>query len=846
MRCLVTAFFSLVVYLVLCVSCAGVGSETEQLFTPTGGGVEATPPSQAVPGYYSGVVPWELDDPQVVNVAVQAQQELAPGDGKMTQSVFTVPFVTPDALSDSSRKSELVDALDFYYGENAEPSEVHGLQLDPREGTAFACYELAMPAECITIGLAWYSLPTEMDAYYIGIGDRAEQRWRWFLGPDDGVLTSALNIDPTGSLLVAVVLDGGYPAELWQLKAGAGEVRGTGLIYEEPVAGHEASRVSSKTVSSFPAVADLKVFAPAMHNQGSMGSCTAFGVNDAAHNIMLNQLYSAEGWDVSLDENLASPMWSYVNSGIPPIGSWDPPCGSNVGRYMSQAFNVLEQIGTATEATVPYYATENCATEFSATASDEAALLQIDDWYYISGSGASIVEQIKAHLADWQMPVVIAMYGLETGFLYYSGGVYHYGGTPGVNGGHAMCIVGYDDDLQAFEVRNSWGSSWGLGGYWWCGYDAVEDLVNEGGRFSAYSMDVSYNPSAASYFLGTGPDYDEEEPNDTLATANPLPNFDFEAYTGAIGQGDDTADFLSFDYSTGTATEFELVFNEGLVVLELELYNQQGSLLATGTGSAGSRSLSGVWSANGTAVLKVVHESGSGTYTLSGEENQPLAPPDNVAATDGTAEAVTITWSVSPNAQYYEVRRAISMDGAYEVLTTTYSTEYVDSNAELWQQYWYAVVAANQEGSSVPSTADSGYRALPAVSAISASDSTYEDRVAVSWEELPGPEAYLLMRSISANGPFQTVGTYSSSPVDDLSASPGLVYYYVVHGVSGELVGPPCAPDAGARAGEPQLDVTDNEQSDDEIAEERQPPIQEDSGDEAGREAPTPPPLKVN
>lgn len=35
----------------------------------------------------------------------------------------------------------------------------------------------------------------------------------------------------------------------------------------------------------------------------------------------------------------------------------------------------------------------------------------------------------------------------------------------GVVGGHAVLAVGYDDASQGFLVRNSWGASWGLGGY---------------------------------------------------------------------------------------------------------------------------------------------------------------------------------------------------------------------------------------------------------------------------------------------------------------------------------------------------------------------------------------------
>ena len=31
-------------------------------------------------------------------------------------------------------------------------------------------------------------------------------------------------------------------------------------------------------------------------------------------------------------------------------------------------------------------------------------------------------------------------------------------------GGHAVLIVGFDDNRQKFKVRNSWGTSWGASG----------------------------------------------------------------------------------------------------------------------------------------------------------------------------------------------------------------------------------------------------------------------------------------------------------------------------------------------------------------------------------------------
>lgn len=53
--------------------------------------------------------------------------------------------------------------------------------------------------------------------------------------------------------------------------------------------------------------------------------------------------------------------------------------------------------------------------------------------------------------------------------------------TETMLGGHAMAIIGYDDNKVigkskgAFEVRNSWGTSWGDKGYCWIPYDYLNN-----------------------------------------------------------------------------------------------------------------------------------------------------------------------------------------------------------------------------------------------------------------------------------------------------------------------------------------------------------------------------------
>jgi hypothetical protein len=47
--------------------------------------------------------------------------------------------------------------------------------------------------------------------------------------------------------------------------------------------------------------------------------------------------------------------------------------------------------------------------------------------------------------------------------------------------GHAVCIISYDDNKYggAYEIMNSWGESWGNGGYTWIAYDTLDNYIRQ-------------------------------------------------------------------------------------------------------------------------------------------------------------------------------------------------------------------------------------------------------------------------------------------------------------------------------------------------------------------------------
>jgi KDEL-tailed cysteine endopeptidase len=79
-----------------------------------------------------------------------------------------------------------------------------------------------------------------------------------------------------------------------------------------------------------------------------------------------------------------------------------------------------------------------------------------------------------------QQPVTIAVQSDQSGFQFYSSGVFT--GTCGTTLNHAVLVYGYDTDpasgLRYWKIKNQWGTGWGEGGY----MRMVRDPSRNGGK----------------------------------------------------------------------------------------------------------------------------------------------------------------------------------------------------------------------------------------------------------------------------------------------------------------------------------------------------------------------------
>jgi len=258
-----------------------------------------------------------------------------------------------------------------------------------------------------------------------------------------------------------------------------------GLVPSDPaeVKGLPAAPVYTDYI---PARVDLSRLVPPVGDQGGVGSCTAWSVGYAARAMYVAWL---EGRDVSKPENVPSPEFIYASTNLKP---GDCEGGSTIVRVMSFLKN-----GAPSMADAPYSDGKMLSAKCVRPSAQESALKR--DFFTDTPSSIdlSTVDQAKAELTQGH-PVVIGVQ-VSRSFMRLPAGVAYEGEWKGYYskkfkesvpkpqqlGGHAITLIGFDDDRQAFKLVNSWGPKWGDRGFGWLSYRAYLDrtIVTE-----AFSM----------------------------------------------------------------------------------------------------------------------------------------------------------------------------------------------------------------------------------------------------------------------------------------------------------------------------------------------------------------------
>ncbi|MBL8991939.1 MAG: C1 family peptidase [Spirochaetia bacterium] len=206
------------------------------------------------------------------------------------------------------------------------------------------------------------------------------------------------------------------------------------------------------SAAALPAQVDLSSNFPPVGNQGNQGSCVGWATGYA---LKTCQEEREEGWNASLKEHEFSPSWVYnqING------------GQDQGALISDALALIVKKGADTLNHFSYsdsdYRKKPDPNSFA-----RAAHFRASRWASLLNDAA----KIKKYLSQGKALVIGIDVYQEFMSLSPARPVYDSIRSGKNYGGHALCVVGYDDSRKAFKVINSWGKTWGVNGYGFISY----------------------------------------------------------------------------------------------------------------------------------------------------------------------------------------------------------------------------------------------------------------------------------------------------------------------------------------------------------------------------------------
>lgn len=221
-----------------------------------------------------------------------------------------------------------------------------------------------------------------------------------------------------------------------------------------------------------PERVSLEKYAPKRLNQGQQGSCVAWASAYAARTIVQAQATGADP-----NSSTFSPSYLYNQIKI---------SNDCQGSYIYRAMDNMKDGGV-----LPFsqfgYTDQSCAKQPDGQQKQSAMPYRIKGYQRLSYSGddqRTDMLAMKQQLSQGS-PVVIGMMVGGSFMQDMEGrdvwiptqGDYRMSGF----GGHAMCVIGYDDYKEggAFQIMNSWGPEWGKNGIAWVPYPVFDYFTKE-------------------------------------------------------------------------------------------------------------------------------------------------------------------------------------------------------------------------------------------------------------------------------------------------------------------------------------------------------------------------------
>jgi hypothetical protein len=315
--------------------------------------------------------------------------------------------------------------------------------------------------------------------------------------------------------------------------------------------------------TDLPSRISYRSYAPPVQNQGNVGTCVGWAVAYA----QLSTQQNIQMGITAFGPKICRAMDPYFVYGF--ISSYgDTWCQK--GAKMSDAMYVLTNKGTKPWIWDPWL-TCNSIVTFSEFTQALASNYTVNS--YLAIPKEDFVNNVKVALAN----EFIVSVGVNLTESFQAGAALNYGiwspsSTEKSIGGHAMCVIGYDDSKYggAFEVMNSWGTQYGENGFVWIKYNDFKKYVQEAYVIETVdfkkgrcSMGDCYN-SYSRYTYDDGTIYEGliKSGSPDIYGSIAYPNGDF--YVGGMSKGRKHGYGIYYDYRQ--ALYYNVKFNNDYYV----------------------------------------------------------------------------------------------------------------------------------------------------------------------------------------------------------------------------------------------------------------------------------------
>ncbi|HPO48833.1 MAG TPA: C1 family peptidase [Spirochaetota bacterium] len=501
---------------------------------------------------------------------------------------------------------------------------------------------------------------------------------------------------------------------------------------------NSVKEVKYKTVSSsdLPKRVDHSAFLPKPGMQGQQGSCVAWS---SAYAYKSFHEKIERDWDLTNSNHLFSPAYIYnqLNG------------GEDCGLYIGDALNLMVKEGVCTLSSMEYDE-RDYLTQPGNKAKLEASKYKAASYARVNFKNR---EEVKKILSGGNC-IVFGM-NIYGNFYDYKTDVYsEVSGT--YMGGHAMLLIGYDEDKQAYKLINSWSENWGVKGYAWLDYKVFEKYTAD-----AWVMYDDYQGN---------PEKKPESPVNVAASQGAYSDrvrISWDTVNGAISYVVYRGEKENSDYYEIGRTNENSFFDMNVKPNKNYFYSVVAS----------SDSGDSDYSAIGIGFTK--------------SKNAKIGIPQNIQG-ESKENIIYLRWDKVENATGYFVYRYSKKSEDYLKIAESKIAKFKDSKVKVNSKYWYVISAFNDEGESSKSETiqvrveEEQKKAEKPRSPnnLSVINSDSDNLLKINWDKVADAQNYYLIRWYKPLKDWEVIGYVNGSSYLDKEVKEGVLYYYTLCSVN--------------------------------------------------------------